>query len=66
MSLPKGAIGYVFSATAGGVLLVVFGHNPMVAPERPTPGIGVSDRRYKYVCNFDAEDWERLRIKVSV
>jgi hypothetical protein len=65
MSLPKGSIGYVFSATPGGTLLVVFGNNPMIAPEKPSQGVGVSDRRYKYVCNFNYDDWLALKIKVS-
>lgn len=65
MSLPKGAIGYVASATPGGVLLVVFGNNPMIAPEKPIQGIGISDRRFKYVCNFELDDWQALQIKVS-
>lgn len=65
MSLPKGAIGYVASATPG-VLLAVFGNNPMIAPERPVQGFAIADRRYKYVCNFDVNDWLALKIKVSV
>ena len=65
MSLPKGAIGYVASATSGGVLLVLFGQNPMIAPEKPVQGVPISDRRYKYVCNFDFDDWAALKIKVS-
>jgi hypothetical protein len=64
MSLPKGAIGYVAQATPG-VLLVVFGNNPMIAPEKPVRGLAVSDRRYRYVCNFDVDDWLALKIKVS-
>lgn len=65
MSLPKGSIGFVASATPGGVLLVLFGPNPMIAPEKPVKGVSISDRRYKYVCNFDFDDWTTLKIKVS-
>lgn len=65
MSLPKGSIGYVARASPGGVLLVLFGNNPMIAPEKPLQGVPISDRRYRYVCNFDADDWTALRIRVS-
>ena len=62
--LPKGAIGYVASATAGSIL-VVFGADLSVPPP-PTDHIyTVSHGRYKFACTFGPDDWYRLNIWLS-
>lgn len=65
MSLPKGAIGYVVSATPA-TILVLFGKELLKQPPASLNGswaVGTSlDKLYSYVVTFGWTDWTSLDI----
>ncbi|GGY52508.1 hypothetical protein [Pseudoduganella albidiflava] len=66
MSLPRGAIGYVISATPR-TILVLFGKELLKPPPPTSNGswaVGTSlGRLYSYVTTFDWNDWTNLDIR---
>jgi hypothetical protein len=66
MSLPKGAIGFVVSATPGTVL-ALFGKDLLAPPQPLWQGmlpVGRSlERSYSYVTTFNWDDWTSLDIR---
>jgi len=64
VSLPKGAVGYVVSATPGSVL-VVFGVDATQPPQPPSAAYPVTHRRYAAVCTFVYGDWQLLKLELS-
>lgn len=66
MALPRGAIGYVVSATPG-TILVIFGKELLKPPPPLLNGglpVGSSlERRYSYVATLNWDDWVKLDIR---
>ncbi len=64
MSLPKGAIGYVTSASPASIL-VVFGEDVMKPPPPTSAVYGVTHRQYRFVVTFVPDDWYKLNLWLS-